>query len=197
MAIWASAGPEVAVRRQACLAALRIVAELGRRAAAGERVALPTRIGLHSGEIWLGEIGAGQHLEYRAVGDIVNTASRIEGLNKRLGTRILASAETLQGLEGFRCRELGAFTLAGKTKPVVIHELIGAGDASDPADAEFANALMQFRAERWQEAAALFRRCGGGGAPDGPARFYVELCDEALRSGRSRLENGAVRIAEK
>ena len=89
--------------------------------------ALPTRIGLHSGRLLLGSVGAMDHYEYRAVGDIVNTATRLEGLNKHLGTRLLVSAEVLHGLEGLMTRELGSFLLAGKSRPIVVHELLGQG----------------------------------------------------------------------
>ena len=85
---------------------------------------MPTRIGLHSGRMVLGHVGAMDHYEYRAVGDIVNTAARIEGLNKRFRTRILASDDVLVGLDDFLTRRLGTFVLAGKSKPLVIHELI-------------------------------------------------------------------------
>jgi len=67
---------------------------------------LPTRIGLHGGRMLLGNIGAMDHYEYRAVGDIVTTATRIEGLNKHLRTQILASRTIIDDLEGFSTREL-------------------------------------------------------------------------------------------
>ena len=85
---------------------------------------LPTRIGLHAGDMFLGSVGAFNHYEYRPTGDMVNTASRIEGLNKYLGTGILASEEVSDQLAGFVFRELGQFLLAGKSKPVLIRELI-------------------------------------------------------------------------
>ena len=74
------------------------------------------------------------HYEYRAVGDIVNTATRLEGLNKHLGTRLLVGAEVLQGLDGLMSRELGAFLLAGKSRPIVVHELIARAADATPAD---------------------------------------------------------------
>ena len=88
------------------------------------RFPLPTRIGLHSGQMVLGHVGAMDHYEYRAVGDIVNTAARIERLNKLFRTRMLASDDLLFGLDDFLTRRLGTFLLAGKSKPLVIHELI-------------------------------------------------------------------------
>ena len=85
---------------------------------------LPTRIGLHTGQMMVGNIGAIDRYEYNPIGDIVNTASRIEGLNRHLGTRILASREVLYGLDEFLTRDLGEFVLAGKSKPVAVYELV-------------------------------------------------------------------------
>ena len=131
LAIWATTEPDLSLRSRACLAALDIATAVDRFNAASGRLALPTRIGLHSGRLLLGSVGAMDHYEYRAVGDIVNTATRLEGLNKHLGTRLLVGAEALQGLEGLMSRELGAFLLAGKSRPIVVHELIArAADAT-------------------------------------------------------------------
>ena len=131
LAVWATTEPDLSLRSRACLAALDIASAVDRFNAASGRLALPTRIGLHSGQLLLGSVGAMDHYEYRAVGDIVNTATRLEGLNKHLGTRLLVSADVLQGLEGLMSRELGAFLLAGKSRPIVVHELIArAADAT-------------------------------------------------------------------
>lgn len=90
--------------------------------------ALPTRMGIHAGELLLGHFGAADHFEYRAIGDIVNTASRIEQANKILGTQVLISGDCLsdrlnpgetsvpQGL-----RYLGPFYLAGKSIAVPLY----------------------------------------------------------------------------
>jgi adenylate cyclase len=88
LALWATAGPDPETRVEACRAALEIMAG----SPGGSGPYLPTRIGLHCGEVVLGNVGAGEHFEYRAVGDIVNTAQRIEDLNKRLGTRVADEA---------------------------------------------------------------------------------------------------------
>jgi len=199
MAIWASARPEADTRRGACLAAADIHQALERAASAGAKGALPTRIGLHSGAIRLGTVGAGQHLEYRVLGDIVNTASRIEGLNKRLGTRVLASAETVVGIEGVLTRDVGAFYLAGKGVPVQVHQLLGhATDAGATCPEEalqlFAEALAEFRSGRWMQAEERFRRSLGLNAGDRVASFYAELCAAYQRDGATSFLDGAIRI---
>ena len=87
-----------------------------------------TRIGLNYGEMDMGFVGANGRYEYRAVGDTVNTSTRIEGLNKHLGTRILVSDLVVQDLTEFFYRELGFFQLRGRAQPVAISELIGIKD---------------------------------------------------------------------
>ena len=98
LAIWAAAEPDATLRKQACLAALEIADAVDQFKHTSGTLELPTRIGLHAGPMLLGSIGALDHYEYRAVGDMVNTASRVEGLNKFLGTQILVSAECCNSL---------------------------------------------------------------------------------------------------
>ena len=120
LAIWPTAHPDATARNRACCAALDIVRAVEQFNQPLDDRELPIRIGMHSGYISLGNVGAMDHFEYRPVGDIVNTASRMEGLNKFLSTRILVSAEVLDQLDGFSSRPLGKFILAGKSKPVEV-----------------------------------------------------------------------------
>jgi len=181
VAVWARRSSDFDVRRNACRATLEIAKAMEEfNAVVGDRPSLLTRFGLHSGDMLFGNIGASGHYEYRAVGDIVNTASRIQGLNKVLGTRILASAETVQGLEEFSVRPLGSFLLAGKANPVSIVELMGASHQLGALEAgrrsEFAGALQAYAEGRWREAAATFARILQADPDDGPARFYATHC---------------------
>jgi adenylate cyclase len=125
MAIWAARDPDVDIRAAACRAALEIADAVSRTHLTDGRSALRTRIGLHCGSITLAHVGAGDHFEYRAVGDIVNVASRLEGLNKAQATGILVSADMVDGLEEARVRPLGRFRLPGKQSPVEVCELLG------------------------------------------------------------------------
>ena len=182
LAVWATTEPDLSLRNRACLAALDIVAAVDRFNAASGRLALPTRIGLHSGRLLLGSVGAMDHYEYRAVGDIVNTATRLEGLNKHLGTRLLVSAEVLQGLDALVSRELGAFLLAGKSRPIVVHELLTRASDATPLDRErcaiFAAALGAYRRGAWPEAIRLWGEAlRAHGGDDGPSRFYLRRCE--------------------
>ena len=201
MAIWAMSQPDSQTRARACAGALAVAAAVERFNAQPGRPQLPTRIGLHSGTIRLGTIGGAGHLEFRAVGDIVNTASRIEGLNKQLGTRILVSGDTLAETDGLRTRELGTFLLAGKSTPLVIHELLDSeaqgGVRVSDRHARFATALAAFRASRWQAAAEIFADLHREQPDDGPSRFYTDLCASYLANGPDSFESGAVRLSGK
>ena len=110
---------------------------------------MPTRVGVHSGQIFIGNIGAGDHYEYGPTGDTVNTASRMDGLNKYLGTEVLGSEEIVDGIDGLLKREVGKFMLKGKAEPMVVHELLGSlEDADDKRKKSceiFAAALGAFR----------------------------------------------------
>jgi adenylate cyclase len=201
MALWAAATPDSATRARACAGALAVAGAVARWNATPGQPTLPTRLGLHTGPVRLGNIGGAGHLEFRAVGDIVNTASRIDGLNKHLGTRILVSAETLAGVEGLLTRELGTFLLAGKSTPLVVHELLGAtGDVAAAVAqrlARFEAALAQVRAQRWDSAAQHFAQLQRDWPEDGPTLFYLRFCERCLAGGTGSIENGAIRMTEK
>ena len=185
VAIWVAKLPDAELKINACESALDISAALQRfNDSRAERPALSTRFGLHAGEMLIGSIGASQHFEYRAVGDIVNTASRIQGLNKVLGTRVLASEATVEGLDRFMTRPLGSFLLAGKTTAVSVVELCGrtldATHSQSKLCESFAEALGAYHSRRWQEAAERFSEILRGAPEDGPGRFFAKRCEHLL-----------------
>ena len=73
-----------------------------------------TRIGVHTGEVIVGNFGGSTIFDYRALGDPVNTASRLESVNKHLGTRVCVSEATLAGCTGVVTRPVGRLVLIGK-----------------------------------------------------------------------------------
>ncbi|NNG02079.1 MAG: adenylate/guanylate cyclase domain-containing protein [Desulfobacteraceae bacterium] len=180
LAVWASVKPDPQQLDKAVKAAWTIHTDINRTRRASDGFSLPTRIGLHSGYISMGNIGAMDHYEYRPMGDIVNTASRIEQLNKRLGTRILASGDTLEGVGGFVIRCVGKFLLPGKSKPVTLYEIQALTDSAwaglSELNTEFAFAMSAFENRDWDSAMSGFARAGRIVPDDGPALFYETLC---------------------
>jgi len=182
LAIWVSATPDAALRDKACLAAIDINRAVHGLYGPSDPHRLNTRIGLHYGDIFLGNIGGGDHYQHSVMGDIVNTASRIEGLNKHLGTRVLVSAEVIDRLGGLLSREIGSFRLKGKTSAIGIHELVCRLEEADGKQragcAMFAEALAAFRERSWDEAAEKFLGCMESLPGDEPSRFYMKLCEQ-------------------
>ena len=199
LATWTSPTlDDMAQRRQACDAALNILSaeeDFNRQHPAFK---LPTRMGLHYGELVMGHVGAIDHYEYRAVGDTVNTASRIEGLNKQLDTRILISKEVLQGIDGFITRKVGDFMLLGKSKPLSLYELLAKDDQGFGINtyADFVAALADFQAQHWAAAARGFEYFIQRYGADGPSQYYLNLSQQYLKHPPPEWD-GVMRITTK
>ncbi len=168
----------------------------------GENATLPTRIGLHCGEMMIGNVGAGNHFEFRAVGDAINTTSRIEGLNKYLGTRVLVSAQVAKQVDAWilpRC--VGKFRLKGKDNPIEIYELVDAKENVDPKFVDlqeiFLIGLNQFEKGEWSEAKANFESAVAKFGVDGPCLYYSRLCEHYLAHGSPASWEGVNMLAVK
>lgn len=184
LAIWAAGSADPLVRERACLACLDVISAIERFNHQGGygRPSLPTRLGLHFGEMVLGNIGARQHYEYRAVGDIVNTANRIQGVNKHLGTRLLVSEEVVNGLNDLLLRPLGRFLLPGKSQPVNLFELVARQSGSNAAQrqlcAAYEQALHVCQTGNRVDALHRFEMIHERFPEDGPTRFMLTYCRE-------------------
>ena len=103
-----------------------------------------TRIGIHSGEVIVGNFGGKTIFDYRALGDPVNTASRLEGANKHLGTAACVSEATLSGCPDWPARPIGRIVLKGKARALAVFQ---------PLDPQ----LHQVRDAEYQDAFDLLR----------------------------------------
>jgi adenylate cyclase len=201
LAVWAKNNDkhDRKLRLNACLAALDIKNSIEQFNEQSQYY-LATRMGLHFGDMRLGNVGAAQHYEYRAVGDTINTATRIEGLNKLLGTRILVSAQVIEGLSEFSVRELGSFLLKGKSQTVTLFELIGSQSTADIDSAgtkltvRFGQAYQAFKSQRWQEALSAFALLAGDYPEDGPTQFYLNYLKNQLSLDQDSSKERAVII---
>jgi adenylate cyclase len=201
LALWATTSSEAIAKQKACSAAIEIKKELKLFSESSEFPNLNTRIGLHCGQILLGHIGALDHYEYTPMGDIVNTASRIEYLNKQLKTGLLISEEMVHQLNGFLTREVGKFRLAGKIKPVAIHELLGSKEEADEKLLKgcsiFAEALGAFKRQSWDEAREKFSQSLEKLKDDGPSSFYMKLCEDYQQNPPGESWDEVVRMDKK
>jgi adenylate cyclase len=139
---------------------------------------MPTRFGLRAGTAAFGVVGASGHYVTTVVGDVTNTASRIDSLNKLLNTTVLASAEVLSNVDGLIVRPLGTFAPVGKTESVDLVEILAyRGEDRRPTAlaGAFAVCLAAFDGEGWSDAAAWFRKLHEEYPDDGPTSFFLDL----------------------
>ncbi len=171
--------------RQACRAALAMAGqlqELNQQWATQGRPPLRIGVGVNTGPVAVGNMGSDRLFDYTAVGDNVNLASRLEGLNKYYGTKILLSQTTAAALgEGFILRDVDWVRVKGKGQAVQIFEILGEGKPS-PAQEQFLasyhQGLAAFRERRWSESIALFEQVLAHHPGDGPAQRYLDLSRE-------------------
>ena len=149
---------------------------------------LMTRFGVDWGRVTLTMVGSQTHYEYRAVGDTVNTATRIQDLNKKLGTRVLVSEPALEGVEAFLLRDVGYFLLRGKALPVHAFELIGPRESAGQNDLDlcerFAHALAALQNGASAEALERLPETGcrlSRGWPGGVLRARTGIRNPASR----------------
>ena len=201
LAIWTAPEPRNELKVAACRSAVQITDSVQRFNSEADHLPLPTRIGIHAGEILLGNIGALDHFEYRPVGDIVNTASRLEGLNKYLGTCMLISDEAFSPDDGYWTRPVGCFVFKGKSRPVPVREILPGGEhpagMRDSAQQAFEAGLQSFRGRCWDEAERSFWDVLQEDEDDGPSRFYFKLCRQYRQAPPDDDWDGTVYLEKK
>jgi adenylate cyclase len=143
------------------------------------------RIGINSGEVTAGNIGAeGKKMEYTVIGDNVNLGARLEGTAKKYGVTILVSASTYDlARDGFVFREIDHIRVVGKQVPVKVYELLDRKDGRTKEDdliepiGRFEQALALYRQRRWDEAIEMFSVLNGENPSDQASRVYIDRCE--------------------
>lgn len=156
-AIWGAPLPQEDHAQRAVRAALRIQQVVEEFNTTGEYPKLVTRVGVNTGKMVVGNLGSSSRFDYTAIGDAVNLAARVEGVNKYLGTTVLVTenAYTELGEHNFEFLRMGAIKVLGKDIPVSLFCL-----HNSPVDPkmkeEWLNALDVFSKQEWEKSAAMF-----------------------------------------
>lgn len=174
--------------QHACRCALAMLVKLRELQADYRAKGLPEidiGIGLNTGDMSVGNMGSDTVRSYTVMGDAVNLGSRLEGINKQYGTRIIISEFTRNAIKGdFITREIDWVKVKGKNEPVRIFELI----AETQAPREIAELLPHFtrgfelyHERKFSEAAVAFTEALRVLPDDACSQLYVERCDDYLK----------------
>lgn len=184
MAFWGAPREVDNQAEAACRGALAMQAKLAEMQAGWTQRGLPelhTRIGVNTGDVLVGNIGALERLNYTVMGDAVNLAARLEALNKEYGTAILIGDETAKRIgDAFVLRPIDFVAVKGKNEAVLVHELVGLRDALSSAVLEaadlYTSALEQYRERNFEAALKLFDDAAQAQPDDKAAKRMAERC---------------------
>ena len=194
--------------RFACLAAMEMIERiatlrqeipelLGVRGTPMEKCDL--RIGVATGEALVGSIGSDVMMSYTVMGDVVNLASRLEGVNKTYGTRNLVSERTIAAAgAALEVREIDRVVVAGHTHSEIIFEILGRKGEFTPQQFisrdKYLEGLAAYREQRWDEALRALNESLGAIPDDGPSLALFKRVESLKANPPSRDWDGAWHI---
>jgi len=163
---------------------------------------LLTRIGINTGDMVAGNMGTANKMNYTIMGNAVNLAARLEGVNKQYGTWVLASEVTVRETgEALLYRKLDRVRVVGINEPVRLCELLDMADAASELDQKlvkvFHEALDSFEDRRWSHAIMAFNEVLSVKPEDPPSILYKERCVQFLKSPPKDTWDGVYNLTNK
>jgi len=162
---------------------------------------LKMRIGMCTGPAVVGNMGSKTRMDYTMMGDTVNTAARLEGVNKAYGIYTLVSDSTFNKVgDGIVGREIDSINVVGKAEPVTVCEIIGHPEDLNGHWREtlefYAQGLSAYRKRDWNRALILFSQALKIMPDDGPSKTMLDRCTELKVNPPPKDWNGAYSIGK-
>jgi adenylate cyclase len=205
MAFYGAPHPYVDHELRACLAAIDMkkrLRELQEHWKAMGQYALSARMGMNTGRAIVGNMGSRLRMDYTAMGDSVNLASRLEGANKFYGTSAMISENTYRGAKDhIEARKLDIIKVVGKSEPVEIYELLGKKGTLPQYVYDclehYNKGLEFFQQRQWKKAHSAFSEALKILPDDGPSKTYIARCEEFIKKPPSKKWDGVYTLTSK
>ena len=190
MAFWGAPLDQPNHTEIACSSSLEMMDKLRELQKKWKKEGIPSfeiGIGLNSGDAIVGNMGSFDRFDYTAMGDNVNLASRIEGLNKIYGTNIIIGENTHKAVKDkFETRKLDAVKVKGKKRSILIYELLSQKDGVSEKQRDFVKlyeaGLELYFKKKWKEAIKSFQAALKLMDDDGASNVFINRCKEFLKN---------------
>lgn len=204
MAFWGAPYPQTDHPERACRAALEMVTalkKLQQRWEAQGRAQINIGVGINTGPMIFGNMGSKNRKNITIMGDNVNLASRLEGINKEFGTRLIISESTCHAAGHILVvRELDLIRVKGKMKPVRIYELLALSEERDKfrdlVD-RFHQGLENYRGGQWETATEIFEKLAQDYPDDKPSHVFLDRCRHLMGQPPEGVWDGVFTMTHK
>ena len=163
---------------------------------------LLTRIGINTGDMVVGNMGTERKMDYTIMGNAVNLAARLEGVNKQYGSWLLISDMTKNEIgDEFITRRFDRVRVVGINTPVQLWELVELKEAVDSATLDFLRRFEEahcvFDRRDWKEAFKLFKALRDERPDDGPSDAYLRKCEAFIQKPPADNWDGVFSLTQK
>jgi adenylate cyclase len=191
MALWNTPLPDKDHALHACKTAVSMMERVAQLNIKNQQLELPKlsiRIGIHTGEAVVGNVGSEERLNFTALGDAVNLTSRLESINKTYNTQIIVSKATYEQVKAhFSFRLLDIVAVRGKQQSTEIYELITEKNLQNLKlhEKEFSEAFDSYQKGNWKESLKLFAKLTPAYPGDMLAALYMQRCRLLLKKNQA------------
>ncbi|MBF0125815.1 MAG: adenylate/guanylate cyclase domain-containing protein [Magnetococcales bacterium] len=148
-----------------------------------------TRVGVHTGYAAIGNMGSEERFQYTSLGDAVNTAARLEGFNKFIGSRVCVSEETVKRCPHLHARPVAAVVLKGKSRPITVYEPLTPEQHHSLRMQSYRTAYALLEADRPETAVPLFQQLAQTHPPDPCALFHWRRIQNGARNSAIHMDS--------